>query len=79
MHSSDGAKFGYVGGDREAWLSSGEAGEAPPTDCASSPEGSAWDSAMVGVARGIIEGADGTITMFKYRLRVASIQTEILT
>ena len=52
VHSapSDGARFSYVGGDREAWLSSGEAGQAPPAECASSPEGSAWDSAMVGAS-----------------------------
>ena len=69
VHSlpSDGASFSYVGGDRGAWLSSGEAGGAPPADCASSPEGSAWDSAMVGAARGIIEQPDGgKITMFKF-------------
>jgi hypothetical protein len=62
----DGAKFSYVGGDRDAWLSSGGAGGPPPADCAASAAGSAWDSAMVGAARGIIARPGGEITMFKY-------------
>lgn len=49
------------------WLSRGLAGGAPPDDCGGTAAGSSWDSAMVAVARGIVQRPGATsLRMFKY-------------
>jgi hypothetical protein len=75
VHSHDGTNFSYIGGDRRSWLSVGSAGGRPIADCASTQPDAKWDSAMVGLARGIVE-RDGVLRMYKYLLRRIYIPSE---
>ena len=70
---SDGATIGYIGGDRDAWLTTGDGGteaahNANEGVCSGDvPAGSAWDSAMVAVSRGfLVDEERDVLTFFKY-------------
>jgi hypothetical protein len=64
-HSHDGLNFSYIGGDRRPWVAQGS---TPPGGFSPGPgpaNGSAWDSAMIQVLRGMVV-RDDTITMYKW-------------
>jgi hypothetical protein len=64
-HSNDGLNFSYIGGDRRPWVTQGA---TPPGGFSPGPgpaNGSAWDSAMIQVVRGMVV-REATITMYKW-------------
>jgi hypothetical protein len=63
VHSRDGLNFSYIGGDRGPWASRGTSTGISPL--AQARPGSAWDSGMVAMVRGIIMGRD-RLVLFKW-------------
>ena len=63
VHSRDGLNFSYIGGDRRPWASRGTSTGISPL--AEARPGSAWDSGMVAMARGIVV-RDEFLILFKW-------------
>ena len=64
-HSRDGLNFSYIGGDRRPWVSQGRTPVEGFSPGPGPANGSAWDSAMIQVVRGMVVRED-TVTMFKW-------------